>query len=204
MTRVTIMIIAALASFSSIGCARGTTPDPPRPFTAFLTRATYDGNLAGAAGVTDGLEAADTLCTNAANGALLDGTYRAWISSSTANAIDRIDADGPWVLRGAHTLFHNRAQLSGLPLSVYAMDENGDVVEDFKDTWTATAMGGHLAVATDGFTDLGACGDWTANDSTLTVAGDPLSSDSAWTQSTPTMCAGDNHLLCLEVSDPNR
>src|SRR5690606_40551827 len=67
-------------------------PDAPTPSTeaiVFITSNFYDGDLKTAGAGTTGLDGADKLCQLHADAASLAGTYRAWLSASTVDAIDR-------------------------------------------------------------------------------------------------------------------
>ncbi len=59
----------------------------------FVTSTLYSGNLGGLSG-------ADAKCLTAAQSVNLPGTWKAWLSSSTINAIDRIAEVGPWYFVG--------------------------------------------------------------------------------------------------------
>ncbi|MBW7954818.1 hypothetical protein H3C61_03320 [Candidatus Gracilibacteria bacterium] len=71
--------LEAIAKFLGIGGATGTK-------RVFLTKATYNGNLGGVAG-------ADAKCQSVANGASLGGNWKAFISDSTSNFVDRYTLD---------------------------------------------------------------------------------------------------------------
>src|SRR5262245_2730644 len=78
----------------------------------FVTSTPYTGDLkTNGAGMT-GLHGADNLCGLAATAAGLGGTWTAWLSSSTVDAIDRINDVGPWYLVDRCTLvFNNKASI---------------------------------------------------------------------------------------------
>lgn len=61
------------------------------PKTVFLTSNTYNADLKSAGGALTGLRGADEICQAAAeNGNVPPGTYIAWLSTSTKDAIDRL------------------------------------------------------------------------------------------------------------------
>ena len=86
-----------------------------------MTEATYSGALGG-------LDAADTYCRAAANAAGLTGTYRAWLSDGTSNAIDRITVDGPWYTTRGEVAWGSKFDLPGAPLSPLLSESGGDVL----------------------------------------------------------------------------
>ena len=61
-----------------------------KPNVAFVTSTTQTGNMGGLAG-------ADTICQNAANANSIPGTFKAYLSSSTVNAITRLGTASGWV-----------------------------------------------------------------------------------------------------------
>jgi len=63
----------------------------PQPNIAFVTSAKYVGGQFG------GLDAADKECARLALAARLPGTYKAWLSTSTEDAIDRLGSARGWV-----------------------------------------------------------------------------------------------------------
>src|SRR5678816_81066 len=59
-----------------------------------------------------GLAAGDAKCAYAASGAAIGGVWRAWLSTASMNAIDRIAGGGPWRLMDGTTVFAGRAELA--------------------------------------------------------------------------------------------
>lgn len=118
----------------------------------FVTSATYTGNLKAAGSGADGLDGGDKLCQLAADAATLGGTWKAWLSSSTVNAIDRIADVGPWYRLDGAKVFNNKASIvtSG-PLVAIDRNEQGGM--PMVDTWTGTQNSGIAS----GFT----CNNWT-------------------------------------------
>ena len=75
---------------------------------------------------------ADAKCQLAADSQLLGGTFKAWISTTSGNAIDRIADVGPWVLvDNATKVFNNKANLQTVPLSAIWLTE-----ANTSPTWT--------------------------------------------------------------------
>lgn len=161
----------------------------------FVTSASYDGNLLAAGGGASGLDGADRLCQSAAAGALLGGIWRAFVSDSSTDAIDRISDVGPWYLAGTDggtKIFNNRANLASTPLSAINRDENGGTVNSFSnvEVWTGTNAGGRAASAH--------CNGWTsALGSQSGMAGD-FDTLGAWTQSSSVDCDFTLRLYCIE------
>jgi hypothetical protein len=163
----------------------------------FVTSASYSGNLAAAAGVSDGLAGGDKLCNSAAIGGGVGGTWKAWLSSSTVSAIDRIADVGPWYLTNGRLAFRNKAQLTTDPLTAIEVDEGGRLVgagvwTGTEGVWTGTASGGQRASTT--------CVSWTSDSSTsFGTLGINYSPDSSWTDgSPPWSCETPFHLYCFE------
>ena len=203
------------------------TLGPENAMRMFVTSAPYKGNVA-SEGVGDahapewsgGADAADRLCASAASNAGLGGSWKAWISDSTAfgtsgavKAIDRIeDRAGGWynVDRTAHP-FASKAALAGAPNPAEwqsAPDKLGDTVSFIKDengnvpgrldrwsVWTGTAAGG-----TGGASD---CKGWATaqfqnSGAPVGVVGVTNGAPSQWTDDEDQMCALDARLYCFE------
>jgi hypothetical protein len=119
-----------------------------------VTSATYTGNLKLQAAAADGLAGGDKLCQLAADAAQLGGTFRAWLSSKTMNAIDRIGDVGPWYRLNGPKVFANKASIvTAGPLVPIDVDETGG--SPAVNTWTGTLNAG----VADAFT----CNDWTSD-----------------------------------------
>lgn len=147
--------VAALA-----GCA--TDPGDEITWkTVFLTpQATY-GDIGGLAG-------GDKMCNDAATSAGLPGTYVAWLSTSTTNAIDRVTGNGPWLTpryssSGALEVFASHADLAAgtIENAITAPPGEPSMYAE-PGTWTGTTNRG-LATGDD-------CDGWT----TASVGGEPV------------------------------
>jgi hypothetical protein len=117
----------------------------------FITSATYAGNLGGVAG-------GDSACTLAANAGGLGGTWKAWLSTSTASALSRMADVGPWVqvsFTGTIPTFNNRANLGTTPNAPLRVNEQGDELFSTVYFWTGTDVGGASGVNT--------CTNWTSS-----------------------------------------
>jgi hypothetical protein len=150
----------------------------------FATSAAYNGNLGGLSG-------ADAKCANSALAGNLGGSWKAWISDGTTNAIDRINDVGPWVIAtGSQVVFNNKANLTTTPLINVGIDEQGRSLDGI--VWTGTLSDGtrstHTCQSWSGTTDVG-------------EVGSSDSGNSSWTSDRmdgPAGCANPFHLYCLE------
>lgn len=111
-----------------------------------------------------GLSAGDAICQNAASGAGLGGTWKAWLSTTTVSAASRLThANVPYQLvDGTQIASSWNALVSGTPLkNAINLDEHGNYVT-FNDsmqygyTWTGTAA--------DGASTTYTCSDWTISE----------------------------------------
>jgi hypothetical protein len=165
----------------------------------FATSGMFTANLAVEAGSAGtGIDAADSLCQQAATNAGRSGTWKAWISNDNNNAIDRIADTGPWYLYGAteDLVFADKAALTQAPLISIRRDEFGDtIVADNtvtgNEVWTGTYS--------DGANSGQNCSNWSVGDTTFTGTVGLYSSTSKWSNSlAPRNCFWQNHLYCLE------
>lgn len=114
------------------------------PNVAFVTSTTTSGNMGGLAG-------ADQLCAERAFAAGLPGTFVAWLSSSTEDAIDRLAGAGGWLRTDGKPFANDPRGPIYYPLR---LDEFGN------DLWTGSALTG---TTPSGTATLGqTCQDWTA------------------------------------------
>jgi hypothetical protein len=170
------------------------------PNLVFVTNGTFNGNLGGLAG-------ANTKCQAAAQAAGLAGTYRAWVSTQTTDAINQL------VLSVPPSLASGWARRDGLPVANLASDfgsgkhfypvritESGvDLLSSYVYTGTTTS-----AVAPYGpVRSTATCASW-IDGSQMSVGevGDTSSTGSAFTSSiysTTLNCSAPLHLYCLGV-----
>jgi hypothetical protein len=159
--------------------------DAPAPMMiGFVTSLEYTADLGGLVG-------ADEICSFEAEGAELPGSFRAWLSATDADAIDRIAGDGPWHDVTGQRLFNNHSHLRSAPLTPIIIDPFGDSVLA-GGVWTGTGVGGRLA---GGDT----CGDWTTEDPFRDAATGYTVASEGWTDSSPAPCTWEQHLYCLQV-----
>jgi len=163
---------------------------PPAPATAnvFVTSTPYNGDLGGLAG-------ADNKCQSHADAAGLGGSWIAWLSTSTVNAIDRFPdtANGPFIRTGdAAVIAVTKADLTdGSLLAPISNTETGD--RDGGNVWTGTRPDGTRAHAM--------CDDWSSVSPALGVTGGTGAFDSYWTEATDRSCSDEYQLYCFNISE---
>lgn len=102
------------------GCVPGVPCGPTNINRAFVTSTTH---VLGALG---GLAGADAICNQRAAAAGLDGTYVAWLSSSTASAASRLANASGWVRTDGKPFAKSRGDLlAGRLLYPLELDETG-------------------------------------------------------------------------------
>ena len=175
-------------------------PLPPSGLRVFVSSLRYSADLRSAGGQATGLASADYICQNLADAAQIGGTWRAWLSTSTVNAIDRIAGNGPWYRMDGALAFPNRARLGTTPLVPIMVDEMGGLPDPFYEAWTGTALGGFKAPL--GSRQSVTCADWTSTiDSTSIggVVGDIDANSSTWTNLATGYCSPYHRsLYCFE------
>ena len=170
-------------------------PLPPPVKRVFVTSSTFNGNLAATGVAADGLAGADKLCAAAAQNANLGGTWVAWLSTSTTNAIDRIGHNGPWYLVDRTTLvFPAKGAILSGPLVPIDLSEYEAQPPGWGNVWTGTGSNGHLVDAAHN------CSDWTTSqwpaDGTTGVR---FFTTTAWTGYYAAPCNESNgRLYCFE------
>lgn len=161
----------------------------------FVTTQQFTGNLKAAGGGVDGLQGGDAICNREAGEARLSGTFRAWLSTSTVAAKDRVAAVGPWFLVDGTEAFPSASPVDG-PRWFPNVTAAGKVLFNFDEAWTGTASDGKRSP------DGSACRDWTSD-----AVGDlggvgAISSSSEWTAKviapTTEACNASAHIYCFE------
>jgi hypothetical protein len=162
----------------------------------FVTAAVHSADLRTEGAATSGLVGADNLCAAAAMDADLGGTWTAWLSDSSTDAIDRIDDVGPWVEvvpEGIEPeeVFADKANLETLPLRPISRDEEGNVTTNPvpSSVFTGTMTGGRNSGSST-------CEDWTS-EKPYGMAGD-LASSAEWTALLDDYCGAAKRLYCFE------
>jgi hypothetical protein len=145
---------------------------------------------------TGGLLAADLVCNTAAGS--LGGTWRAWLSDSSTNAIDRILSDGPWYRIDGPMAFANHAALGVGPSVPLTITETLGTANDIYSVWTGTDFDGTGWI--DTMLGTGNCDEWTSGNDPNRYGriGDSTHTDPGWTSQEDTPCVGVGHLYCFE------
>lgn len=163
----------------------------------FITSTSGSGNLAswpGAAGQS-GLAAGDAICQSAAEESGLPdpSSFVAWLSTSSADARDRVTAAGPFKRLDAYTVANNFADLTDGSLdTTIHVNNNGQYV-----TGTPEILTGTLA---DGTASGINCLEWTSalNTEEATGGRPNFAQLPAWTEhSSTTGCFGARQLYCF-------
>ena len=156
----------------------------------FVTSGLYIGTGIG------GLAGADAICQSAALSSNLPNglVYRAWLSTTTNNAIDRFAPDSrPVVTVTGVKIANSLADLSnGLLANPPNLDQSGALVTNAPWAWTGTLRGGRYYSDTS-------CHDWSTTPLlAVGLAGDVNASNAQWTESFPISCATTSfHLYCI-------
>jgi hypothetical protein len=155
---------------------------------AFVTSTTMNnGNLGGLAG-------ADAICQGLAMTAGLTGTFKAWLSDTGTDAIDRFTSDGPWVRLDGVKIADNKADLiDGTIFTGLDLDEQNNYIIN-NAVWTGTTSSGVV----DGSNH---CNSWTDGTAGFNgTMGGTSKAGSAWTFfSGATSCDSTYaRLYCLE------
>ncbi|MFT3772526.1 MAG: hypothetical protein QM820_44600 [Minicystis sp.] len=144
----------------------GSPPDAGAPDSGhagklvFVTDGRYIGDLRTEGGATSGPEGGDAICQTEAMAAHLGGVYKAWLSTSTEDARDRIAPVGPWQRVDGVIVFPGHAVV-GSPLYYLQVTASGDTLyaSTYPEVWTGTTVDGVYAP------DHAACGDWASGSS---------------------------------------
>ena len=127
----------------------------PPPNIVFTTSTTQTAALGGLAG-------ADALCAQRAVAAGLAGTYRAWLSTSTVNAIDRLGSASGWVRPDGKPVLNSIGDVAQNKIFYPPrLDEFGNDLGANQAVLTATAADGTLIADTRSGASL-ACDDFTS------------------------------------------
>ena len=155
--------------------------------TVFVSSLTYNGNLGGLSG-------ADATCQSLANGAGLKGTYKAWMSDSTASPSTRFtQLPVPYVLVNGTVIANNWADLIdgtlAAPINISQTGTNMGVPS----TWTHTKINGTAYGAANNCNNL--------TDSTGTYNGSVGvigQTGATWTNNGPMICSNLRPIMCFQ------
>ena len=200
--------VAIALLFAAVSC--GTPSAPPDggvdassgdvvaytgPKRIFVTHDQFPARLGLVIAAPTGLQSADAICNKAAQDAHLGGTFKAWLSDSTTDAIDRIADVGPWYfVDGVTKVFENKANLMTTPLVAIDVTETGAPLLGPGTPWTGTELGGRKSTQAND-----RCSDWTSTSATAGgLRGSTGATDSQWTAEASAFCDASNGLFCIE------
>ncbi len=147
----------------------------------FVTSTTVNGGFGGLAG-------GDSICNAIGTGAYPGTTWVAWLSTSSVNAIDRINDTAYRLLDGTEA-FSDKAQITttGKPFFPVAVDQHGQPVSG--NAWSGTTNYG---------SSVGGCNDWTTSSSLVDgTVGNPAV-EASWSDSAFAACNTLNRLICFQ------
>lgn len=150
----------------------------------FVTSTTHNGNFGGLAG-------ADTICTNLATAAGLPGTYVAWLSTASVNAVDRLGSARGFVRHDGEPFADQPSEIvTNQIFNAIHLDELGNDVGAVE-VWTGTQNDGTVAGST--------CTDWTVGSGNGRV-GNSSGGPAAWTDATNGNCSQPRRHYCFGTS----
>jgi hypothetical protein len=167
--------------------------------TAFIAQERGTGNLSTwtNAASASGLAAGDQVCQNeAATGNLPNAaSFKAWLSGSSVNAIDRFQNDGPWVrvdglpVTASKTELTSALTIQSVPIVIGSVLLPGDSV------WTGTMASGTVSNGQH-------CQNWTSASASDTGSIGYSSYNSFWTQFSSRSCDDNtNGIYCFSDLD---
>jgi len=143
-----------------------------------------------------GIAAGDSICRNEAAAAGLDApdSFKVWLSDGSSNAIDRLEADGPWVRVDGAPVAADRAELTSGRLFVPI---------NLRPDGVFTGLVAHTGTNANGQAGPSNCLDWTSAASTdqglRGLSGETIAS---WTQGIQFGCDFGGVLYCFSDSLP--
>ena len=148
-------------------------------------------------GALGGLEGADEKCNAAAGAANLSGTWRAWLSTDTVHAKDRV-GDLPYYVLTGEAINTSLADLldGQLATAIDTTELGGQLVAN---VWTNTKTFGTNNTA------WGNCNNWTNTSGAKSGYGNSGSWGNSWTFTFGMYCgSGQNHLYCFQEHCPDQ
>jgi len=144
-----------------------------------------------------GLAGADSFCQARASAAGLTGTYRAWLSTSTVNAISRLQGASGWIRRGDNKPVAYAPSEIATERFFYPInnDEFGTPVTG------VPILTGTLPSGLVNPSPYVTCNDWTGTPSGNVFAGYPHANSGMFTLFTSVSCGGAARLYCFGVSN---
>jgi hypothetical protein len=140
-----------------------------------------------------GQSGADADCASIATGAGLSGTFKAWLSTSTLNAKDKLGTARGFVRTDGQPFADQVSDIvAGKILHALDRDENG-AMDVSGDAWTGTTKTGTIAAQT--------CSDWTSNSHSVEgEEGIPECGPLLWTDTGAFFCDDTFPLYCFDTS----
>lgn len=159
----------------------------------FLSSASGPGNLSSWPTATNtGAAAGDAICNKLAANAGLTGTFKAWLSDGSTDAIERIASNGPWVrLDGIKVADSNQDLTDDALFTTINLTEQGTYGNMTGAVWTGTTQGG-LKTANN-------CSGWTDGTAgSFGTTGILSWFDQYWSNNATTQCNSVGYLYCFE------
>jgi hypothetical protein len=161
----------------------------------FVSSQVYTGNLGGLAG-------ADAECQRLATSAGLQGTFKAWLSttdSSPATTFSKSDTHG--YAREDGTMIANNwvALTTGVLAAPISITEHGQTILSADVVWTGTSPAGTAHPM--GIPNADFCANWTTTSpdyNQAVIIGTPTSTGRQWTDWRPVSCATTAHIYCFQ------
>lgn len=148
------------------------------------------GTWPGAGGAV-GADAGDAVCRSLAAAAALPNAsnYRAWLSTSSVDAKNRITSDGPWVRMDGVLVANSKADLiDGTLFAPMNVTEQNTIIAEDR-AWTGSLLNGTKQPNT--------CGDWTQPAATSDV-GITYCAGNGWANWNTFQCSDSARLYCFE------
>jgi len=157
----------------------------PLEYYVFVTNTSHDGAIGGIAG-------ADAICASQAETAGLEGQFKAWLSTLSSPASDRlVQSDVPYVLvDGTHIADDWNDLTDGSIRAPINLDASGQRLGG--DVWTGTLPSGASYVDGD-------CEGFTSNAGDLrSLCGSTAFTNASWTAAQTPDCSSQLRLFCIE------
>ena len=158
--------------------------DAGSEWRVFVTNTVQNANFGG-------LDGADQLCATQAADAGLEGNFKAWLSTRSLSASDRLThADGPYVLVDGTLLADDWDDLvDGFIAAPINLDASGAARTG--DTWTGTLATGASYANDD-------CAAFASGSDGFALCGSTATIGAGWTQSATPDCSTELRLYCIE------
>ncbi|MBA3454067.1 MAG: hypothetical protein H0T42_13315 [Deltaproteobacteria bacterium] len=163
------------------------------PNRVFVTSTSHTGNLGGLAG-------ADAICATRATAVGFGGTFRAWLSTPTVNARDRLGTATGWIRSDGQPVFNSLADLlAGKHIYPIAKDELGNLIAPNTPVMTATQTNG---VYDDSGGSWGNCSNWTSAAASTVFIGYADVNSQKWTNYAGGNCSNTAmRFYCFQVDN---